>query len=291
MESLKALVICILVLSLQACTPKPLDIHVAQAPPKIAVSSTVIDNHNLFVLASYSVSSMMNLDDTTGGQNTMGIGGMLLKDAMVVLISDAGTDTLTMVTDGIYATTSVNLSPFKQYQLLVKDLRNGRSVTATTSYIPLPEITETKLVVNRTSEDTIAKLRITLKDNLSGANFYLMSYSTTARSNSGAGSKDFPVADMNTIKKLELFSNADALNGTITRDFTLQTNNGSDTLYVHIGQIEKKYYEYLTAYKKTGSLFNQLTGEPINLPTNVKTGLGYFSMYEAQRKVFFLSDY
>jgi hypothetical protein len=286
-----AFLAAILILTLQACLPNPLDIQVPQAPPKIAVSSTVIDNNSLFVLASYSVSSLMNLDDTTGGQNPTGVGGMLIKNAMVVLSSDAGTDTLVKMYDGMYGTTRLNLSPFKQYQLFVKDLDNGRSVTATTTYIPLPKITEVKPAISRTSEDTLVKLHIAVKDNVASTGFYLMSYSTTSQYNSRAGSTDFPVSTINTTKKLELFSNADALNGTITRDFILEVGNDADTLYVHIGQIERRYYEYLTAYKRTGSLFNQLTGEPINLPTNVTTGLGYFSLYHAQRKVFFLKDY
>ncbi|MGQ0828591.1 MAG: DUF4249 family protein, partial [Bacteroidota bacterium] len=65
----------------------------------------------------------------------------------------------------------------------------------------------------------------------------------------------------------------------------------SDTIAVELAHISKGYYEFLTAYKRSSKLINQLTGEPINYPSNVQNGYGYFNAHYPDGKIFFLKDY
>lgn len=276
-----------------ACTPKPLDINVTQAPPKMVIANTVMDNNTLLLMATYSINSLNNLNDTSGGASPSGIGGMLIKNAMVVLRSDTRSDTLQKQTDGIYSSDHLGLIPYANYTLWVKDLDNGREIVASSAYSPAPEIMEIKPVITRTAEDTIVKIHIVMDNSPAYTGFFVMTYGTLNPKSASTlpGNAKFPVASVDAIKTLELFTGSDAINGTISIDFILNDIASDDTLFVQIGQIEKRYYEYLSAYKRTGSLFNQLTGEPITLPTNVLPGLGYFSLYEARRNIFFLKDF
>jgi hypothetical protein len=91
-------------------------------------------------------------------------------------------------------------------------------------------------------------------------------------------------------KRLELLTDADAKGDIIDKSFELLVSP-SDTVVVTVGKIENHYFKYLDAYKRTGYLINQLTGEPINLPTNISGGFGYFSLFVPQRKVFNLKEY
>jgi hypothetical protein len=65
----------------------------------------------------------------------------------------------------------------------------------------------------------------------------------------------------------------------------------SDTIAVTLSNISEGYFKFLTAYRKSGSLFNQITGEPIDYPTNVVNGYGYFNTYYPDVRVFDLSVY
>ncbi|MBK8699366.1 MAG: DUF4249 family protein [Saprospiraceae bacterium] len=52
-----------------------------------------------------------------------------------------------------------------------------------------------------------------------------------------------------------------------------------DTLAVALSHITKEHFNYLSAYKKNGSIFNSLLSEPVRkFPTNVKNGFGFFSL-------------
>ena len=89
-------------------------------------------------------------------------------------------------------------------------------------------------------------------------------------------------------KQLELLqSNATAA---LSHSFTIKASAG-DTLVVQVCRVDGGYYKYLQAYKRTGYLINQLTGEPINLPTNVQTGYGYFALCKPNRYVFDMKEY
>ena len=79
-----------------------------------------------------------------------------------------------------------------------------------------------------------------------------------------------------------LYSSKDAVNNKLMKTITLSAA-GSDTIDVEIAKIDGGYYKYLDAYIKTGYLVNQLTGEPVNLPSNMSNGYGYFTMHSSKR--------
>ena len=78
--------------------------------------------------------------------------------------------------------------------------------------------------------------------------------------------------------------------GELTQQYTLKLSP-RDTLIVQVARIDEGYFKYLQTYKRTGYLINQLTGEPINLPTNIQTGYGYFAIYKPHRYVFALQKH
>jgi len=58
-----------------------------------------------------------------------------------------------------------------------------------------------------------------------------------------------------------------------------------------LSNISPDYYKFLTTWKTSAQLFNQLTGEPINFPTNIKGGYGFFTTTNPDVRIFDLSKW
>lgn len=276
-----------------ACVPAPLDIEPQPATRELAIASTVVDSSTLLLTATYSLNSLLNLTNGAAGQDTSELVSSTLADGATVLLrSAAGTDTLAQLLPGIYGSVFLNLRPYERYTLQVLDATHELTVTSSCTYLPPVKVQELVPKVTRTATDTTVRLHVSVQDDPARTDYFLMSYSRTnpERVSSSVGQVALPNWDANAAKKLELFTDAEVSGGQVSRDFLLDAN-GRDTLYVHVGRIEKGYYEFLTAYKRTGSLLNQLTNEPITLPTNVRPGLGYFSLYAPTRAAFSLERY
>ena len=62
-----------------------------------------------------------------------------------------------------------------------------------------------------------------------------------------------------------------------------------DTIAVALSHISKGYYEYLTTRQRSAtSLFANLLAEPVNYPTNVDRGYGFFNLHLPSVQLFIL---
>lgn len=62
----------------------------------------------------------------------------------------------------------------------------------------------------------------------------------------------------------------------------------TDTLLVTLSNITKEHHDFLSAYKKRGSVFNSVLSEPIRtLPGNIEGGYGFFALYGIDGKLIF----
>jgi hypothetical protein len=58
-----------------------------------------------------------------------------------------------------------------------------------------------------------------------------------------------------------------------------------------LSNISPEYYKFLSTYLTAAKPFNQLTGEPINFPSNVVNGYGFFVTTNPDIRVFDLSKW
>ncbi|WP_276131951.1 DUF4249 family protein [Polluticoccus soli] len=285
MNTAKLFLPVLLFAALTSCRPKPLDIEVPQQESKLVISASCINESTVLVAAAYSVTSLRNLEDTS--QDV--VPQDMLADSAVVTIAAAGQipDTLERVGKGIYGSRTLQLQPGVRYTLTVIDKKKNAAATATTTYMPKPEIEEVTPDVIRHEQDTVVKIHVKIR-NVQPGDHYFMSYNTLDQARALVLE---PVSSLQSFspKRIELFDDG-AHDGVITKTITLNASP-SDTLVVHIGRVDEHYYKYLDAYKRTGYLINQVTGEPINLPTNISKGFGYFALYRAERRIFDLSRY
>jgi hypothetical protein len=276
---------------LGSCRPKPIAIDIAQGPPQIAIASTVLDAHTVYVAASYSITSLANLDDTSNGQSPIPLTSIQVDSALVTIISGEQTDTLTKVFPGLYQTT-LNLVSGNTYTLTVHDYKSGQTVAANTTYQSALTLDSMKPIITRRTRDTGIQLKLDLRDDRPGTNYYVVAYDNVNPQTipSAIGSANFSILNADEMKRVEVFSDAEAVNGYISETFNIDLH-ATDTLYVQYGRIDKGYYDFLSSYKRSGSILTQATAEPVTLPTNIINGLGYFSLYDAGRAAFVLRDY
>lgn len=277
--------------SFMACKPRPLEIRIPQAPPQITISAAVFDEHSVFVSAGYSLSSLESLKDTAATHTRIPQEAML-KDALLLLSENgAQPDTLYTVSPGLYGNRALHLHAGAAYRLEVLDREGKVLAVAATTYQAGARVERMVPGIAYNPEDTIVSLSVKLGQ-VQADDHYVVSYTTTRRARSEANPVSLDAAGLASFspKQLSLYSYADARDGAIEKSFAVDARE-DDTLIVIAGKIDPAYFDYLTVYKKSGSLINQLTGEPVNMPTNIVTGLGFFALYEQQRRVFYLRDY
>ena len=285
--------ILFLALIFTKCTPQPLPIVIEELKPKIAISSIAIDANTVMVIASYSVNSLTSLNYSANANTPVLPDGILIDNAIITISDGTKIFTLDKIYPGIYSKTDMNLTPGTQYNLSVTDLAKGEHIVAKTTYYEALPADKILPVVTRNPHDTSIQLKLSMQDNSTSINYYVMAYDRINPNTvpSPINSPNFSIVGLDAVKKVEIFSSADAVNGMIYKTFDILNIKPSDTLFVHYGKIDKGYFNYIKSYKKTGSLVNQITAEPITLPTNTITGFGYFALYGVQRSIFDLNKY
>lgn len=271
--------------ALASCRPKSIDIEVPQQDPDLVISASCVNESTVMVAVAYSVTSLRNLEDTSQGP----VPQDMLADSAVVTIAASGQlpDTLLRVSRGIYGCRTLQLQAGVRYMLTAIDKKKHAAATATTTYMPMPEIEEVRPEIVRNEQDTVVKMHVKI-GNVRPGDRYFMSYNTLAQARELVTQ---PLSSMQSFspKRIELFEDG-LRDGIITKTLTLDAHS-NDTLVVHIGRVDEHYYKYLDAYKRTGYLINQVTGEPINLPTNISKGFGYFALYKPERRLIDLNTY
>lgn len=273
--------------------PEPISIKLPQQKDVPVLSATMADDKSVVVTAGYSIGALTKVDED--GNNDDIPRGLLVDSGMVrITNSDGQAYTLRQVSAGVFATNELQLTPGASYTLQVTDYKKGTNATATTVYMPQPQGSKvTPVYEGVRGGDTLYKLQVNIPDAQQGAQYFI-SYTTTRQLRETMKALSLPASKkMSAIatlepKQLELLQSN--TNGELNHAITIKVCT-KDTLLVQVGRVDDGYYKYLQAYKRTGYLINQLTGEPINLPTNVKTGYGYFALCKPNRYVFDMNKY
>jgi hypothetical protein len=292
MKNFKSIFIFIsAVIFLVSCQPKPIDIDVPPAEEKLVIASQVLPNSVMVVGLTRSFSPL----DADGHEDTLQnsfLDRILVPDAIVTVTHPSGTDTLYMLTPGIYASINVLLVDYGTYTVHAKDPSTGLEVTATTELLPrvyFDSIQPYKQVVDG---DTVPFVHYELNDYGSASDYYVVCYYRKSQDTSAFDLNSYFNQGSNELNAFDLITDQDFdEHGKLTRNQQLVDVSTTDTIAVTVSHITKGYYEFLTAYKRSSSLFNQLSGEPINYPTNVEGGYGYFNTHFPDIRIYALINY
>lgn len=272
-------VICTLV----ACEPKPLDLKIRMDKPKIVIAPLFNSEDMLGVLVTKSFSSLVSPQ-----QDPVNLFyGSRIEHARICIEHEGTTHHLAGMSP-VFFSEDISFHPYSTYTLTVLDSQTGDFAKATTIMFPKTSLDTITLKACRRERDTALQMKISLQDDKSVKRYYLATFKLNQ------SNPPLPVKRSGTRQSLydqiELFDNSKAVNGLLTYEKTynsgLTSFGARDTLMVEVSEVSQAYYNYLTIYKKTGSLINQATGEPINLPSNVEGGAGFFFLLNPDYREF-----
>ncbi|MGB1040008.1 MAG: DUF4249 family protein [Flavobacteriales bacterium] len=273
-------IIAVLLVGLMAikCTPKPLDIDLPQAEPKLVISSQVIPGSLMIVTVSRSMDAKgFSIDNDTLTQDVL---NQLLVDSGIVTISYNGlTDTLFRApgTPGVFVSLSTPRILNTNYNLAVKDYNTGMSVTSSAYMLPQVRLNSASAKIDKSGLFSTTKITYSFDDPQGEDNWYMVNFYAQRDSTSTSGGVNLNEND-DVLKETIVLSDKNFSSSTITASRTV-TEWEQDTVFVSISNISEGYYNYLNARLRSGNLFSSLTREPVNHPTNVIGGYGFFTTH------------
>lgn len=275
---------------LSSCLPEPIDIEVEPAEPEIVVSSQIIPDEILVVSLTQSFSALaINLEEDSLTEDFF---NDLLIDSALVTVTYAGqTDTLFNLTNGFYGSLSTLQIPLQTYTLYARDYRTGKEITAATQMLPQIQFSSLRPVVDK-SGDSAVSLEFAFNDP-SGDNWYALSVvqSTGESDNGNLDPNTFLQTGTNLVTTTELIVDKAYNTTTISGTLELPDIGPTDTIAVYLSNITEDYFTFLDARSRSQGIFTQVTAEPVNHPTNVIGGLGFFNAYYPDIRVFDLSQF
>jgi hypothetical protein len=269
------------VMVMTACIPDPLEVNgIPQLEQKIVVSSQMIPDLAVAVLLTKSIGALDASDDSDPVEL---LNQIIVTDAEVTLEGNGASYPMQHVGNGIYGVVGVQLVAGQSYSLFVNSPSMG-SVQATTTVKPLVQFQDIETKMYFIGRDTLADIFYTIPDPV-GKNWYMM----TAQRLTARNIEERILNPWITTKLLDDTS----FEGGIKQDnFKLlfdEVDNG-DTLAVLLSNIDKDYYDFMKIREDTRFGLASYLGEPINYPTNVEGGLGFFNLYVPDVRVFILNE-
>lgn len=275
-----------------SCTPDSLSISVEPSEPKIAVASLVGPEDLILVSLTHSFSALSaeNVSDITNDfANTL-----LLNRALVTIHYEGITDTLFPFFDisGLYYTQLSQANDFQRMELSVFDSTTSEAASAQSLLLPAVDIDSVGITRRDTAISYFADFNYRLPDpDINQDNYFVVhvyqftppeSDSTeTDSSNSGLF---FDTNNFLIFEQLLTDLGTDE-DGYIRRNEVIEFSSSIDSALVVVTNIEEGYYNFLDARNRSGGIAASLANEPVNHPTNVQNGVGYFSAHQPKGQI------
>ncbi|MEQ9412488.1 MAG: DUF4249 domain-containing protein [Cyclobacteriaceae bacterium] len=263
----------VIVSFLAGCLPEPLPVNnIPNVDSKIVVSSQLVPDQSVAILLTRSFGA---LDANGDSDPTELIDQIAINDATVIIEGMGLSDTLTLIDAGVYGSVSIPFVDEGFYTLYVDSPTMGK-VSATTQVKTAVTFNSLDAAINDTGFDTLATIGYSLMD-IPGKSYYMVNvqYFTNEES---FEPQDFlnpnifiHLTEDEPEKDSELMG--DSFNAIFRRDFF-----PGDTIIMQLSNIDKGYYDFLQVRKDARFNFSDFLGEPVNYPSNVVGGLGWFTL-------------
>lgn len=270
----------VLMLCLWCCLPDPLEVkNIPQVKPEIVVSSQIVPDQSLVVLLTRTIGALEASDDT---DPFVLLTQVAVNDARVILFGPSRTDTLLFVGNGIYVISGLTFTERETYTLHVSSVSLGE-VTASTEVKPRVNFSKIEALLNYDNPpDTFAQVSYTLED-LEGRNYYMINVyelePETLLQNA-----------INPRAFTRLMTDEAFAGQTYVEQFRVYSRSYSagDTIAVSLSNISEAYYRFMELRIDNRFNFIEFLSEPLNYPSNVKGGKGFFNLYVPDIRLFVL---
>src|SRR5687767_6068592 len=273
-------VLPLLVLVVWGCLPDPLDVDgIPVVKPQIVVSTQIIPDQSLIVLLTKTFGALDASDDSDAEELLEQIA---IDDAIVTITGPKGDYELESLENGLYGGLIIPFEAGEEYELKVNSESLGE-VSAVTTVKPLVSFDDIKaeLVFNG-FDDTLAQITYRLSDPVE-QNWYMLNVQQIE--------SDEILDDLLNPRAFTRLMDDQNFNGgshqetfrVFPRDFI-----PGDTIAVSLSNISKDYYDFIELRLDNRFSFVEYLSEPVNYPSNVKGGRGFFNLYIPDVKIFIL---
>lgn len=265
--------------ALAGCLPDPLEVSgVPVAPTKIVVSSQLIPGQAVAVLLTRSIGALEANDNS---DPTALLNQIVIADATVNIKGNGNTYALTYLGSGVYGAVNVPLTPGLSYTLDVNSPTTG-TVTATTLVKPVVTFDEVNAEFYYVGRDTLADISYRMTDPV-GKNWYMVTGQRVSQRN-------LQSRLLNPRITTKLFDDTGIEGSVKEESFKVLFDEVSegDTVLVTLSNISQEYYKFMKLREDTRFGLVDFLGEPVNYPSNVEGGLGYFNLYAPDVRVFIM---
>lgn len=281
-SSQRLLLLFIVGLFSASCSIESLPISVEPAEEKIAVASLIGPEETFFVTLSRSFSAL-SAEDVNDLTND-GIDRLLLNRALVILEYEGITDTLENIFDvnGLYGTQLEAFNDFQFLTLTVFDSTTNKSISAQSMLQPQIQVDSITVTRDSTRFEDAAVLTYNIIDRPEDNFFVVQAYQLTDPDTTTADSSENDIFfnnDTFLIYEELLTDRGVSDDGIIRREELINFSSATDSALVVVTNISEGYYRFLEARRRSGGLISSLANEPVNHPTNVQNGVGYFSAH------------
>jgi hypothetical protein len=263
-----------------SCIPDPLDVEgLPVVKPQIVVSSQIVSDQSLVILLSKSFGALDASDDSDPEDLWEQIA---VVGASVTLSGPNGTDTLAEITNGVYGGVLIPFQEGESYTLNVNSSSLGE-VTATTTvrpFVPFDEIAAS--IFFNGFDDSLAQISYRINDP-HGKNWYMINVQEVEQEDA--------IANLLNPRAFTKLMEDDAFDGStyeetfrvVPRDYGV-----GDTIAVSLSNVSEEYYRFLKLRQDNRFNLTQFLSEPVNYPTNVQGGKGFFNLYIPDIRIFTL---
>ena len=269
----RLLVVILSGILMMGCLPDPLEVdNVPVLERKIVVSSQMIPDQSVAVLLTSSLGAL-DASDQSDPQTLLD--QIAINDALVIIEGNGFIDTLDFLGNGIYGSVTIPFVDGGFYQLSVQSPTAG-NVTAITQVKQQVTFNTLNASIVDNGFDTLANIDYSFED-LPGRNFYMVNVQHISGELPQPG--DLLNPDIFTALTTDDPAKDEQLIGDTFKVFFRRDFIPGDTILVQLANISEDYYYFLESQKNNRFNFSDFLGEPLNYPTNVQGGLGWFTLH------------
>jgi len=264
-----------------SCLPDPIPLSLAQAKPQIVVSTQIVPDEGLVVLLTKSFNAL-DFNEDSDPEDVLA--AVVLNDATVVLSGPGQTYTLPALGFGLYGGISIPFRSGDTYRLDVTSESLGK-VTASTTVLPQVsfDAVEAELSVNGYG-DSLAQITHAFIDPV-GKNWYMLNVQRFKE-------QEFVDNILNPTMFTRLLTDEEFEGQRYGESFRAFPRNYGigDTLVVALSNISENYYKFQELRSDNRYSFVEYLSEPVNYPSNIEGGKGFFNLYLPDIRIFVLEQ-
>ncbi len=279
-----------IVLFAMRCQPDPLDITLPEYEPSVVVASQVLPGEIMFIGLTRSFTILSSAGNDGGGDSST-FANILVDSAFVSIEHGGQVDTLFNIAPGLFASTTPLDNPGTNYNLKVIDYMLNKTATASAEMLAYVQFDTVYPILDKGLNDTLVTIHAEFTDDPSDRNFYMLNiYSREILSN-GLDLNSFFSNGENKIQSTVLYTDTELSSLNFTLDIEVEKVGSRDSIAVALSNISEGYYDFLKKREKGGNIFTELTNEPINYPSNITGGIGFFNTHFPDVEYFDLNEF